>query len=390
MSDVLSVVTLALFAYAMITPALQSFSYGEIKMELQVPIWWFWAAALIGIAGAILCAIGALIAPRRAPPRRRAGVMAPSTIGAIGVLALFTMLFFRVPVWIALTLVGFVGNSIMSGVTPTFALAGTVPFDVGSGYTLSVLPLFILMGEVASVTGLSSDLFKAARVVLAGVRGGLAVGALAASRLLRRGLRLVGGDRGDHDAHRAAGNAQGRLRRRPRRRRARRRRQPRHSHSALDHPGDLRRDCRTVGAAAVRRRADSRPAAHRALHGRGGRASPTSRRTTRRPAKASSMRERLAAMKGPWQFLALFLVTIGGIYAGVFSPTEAASVGAAGAIVLGVAGRRLTLVRVAALDRKHGRDLRHVVRDRVRRQSVLVLHGADAACPTCWPTARTR
>ena len=59
----LSVVTLAGFGYAMITPALQSFSYGEIKMELQVPIWWFWAAALIGMAGAILCAIGALIAP---------------------------------------------------------------------------------------------------------------------------------------------------------------------------------------------------------------------------------------------------------------------------------------------------------------------------------------
>ena len=49
--------------------------------------------------------------------------MAPHTIGALGVLALFAMLFFRVPVWIALTLVGFVGNSIMGGVTPTFALA---------------------------------------------------------------------------------------------------------------------------------------------------------------------------------------------------------------------------------------------------------------------------
>ncbi|HEX5210584.1 MAG TPA: TRAP transporter large permease subunit, partial [Pseudolabrys sp.] len=96
--------------------------------------------------------------------------MHPSTIGACGVLALFVMLFLRVPVWIALTLVGLVGNSIMSGIVPTFALAGTVPFDVGSAYTLSVLPLFILMGEVASVTGLSSDLFKAARVILAGAR----------------------------------------------------------------------------------------------------------------------------------------------------------------------------------------------------------------------------
>ena len=43
-------------------------------------------------------------------------------------------------------------------------------------------------------------------------------------------------------------------------------------------------------------------------------------------------RERLAAMRDPWQFLVLFIGTIGGIYAGVFSPTEAASVGAAGAI----------------------------------------------------------
>jgi tripartite ATP-independent transporter DctM subunit len=53
-------------------------------------------------------------------------------------------------------------------------------------------------------------------------------------------------------------------------------------------------------------------------------------------------RDRLSAMKGPWQFLTLFLITIGGIYAGIFSPTEAASVGAFGAIVLGVLGRQIT------------------------------------------------
>ena len=45
--------------------------------------------------------------------------MSPSTIGAIGVLALFTLLLLRVPVWIALTLVGFCGNAIMSGVQPS-------------------------------------------------------------------------------------------------------------------------------------------------------------------------------------------------------------------------------------------------------------------------------
>ena len=58
--------------------------------------------------------------------------MAVTTIGALGVIALFALLLLRVPVWIALTLVGFIGNSIMSGIAPTFALAGTVPFDTGS------------------------------------------------------------------------------------------------------------------------------------------------------------------------------------------------------------------------------------------------------------------
>jgi len=66
LADLLTILTIGMFAYAMIKPALQSYSYGEMKMELQVPIWWFWAAALIGTAGAILCAIGALFAPAAA------------------------------------------------------------------------------------------------------------------------------------------------------------------------------------------------------------------------------------------------------------------------------------------------------------------------------------
>jgi tripartite ATP-independent transporter DctM subunit len=55
-----------------------------------------------------------------------------------------------------------------------------------------------------------------------------------------------------------------------------------------------------------------------------------------------SLRERIAAMREPWQFIVLFIVTIGGIYAGVFSPTEAASIGAFGAILLGLLGRRMS------------------------------------------------
>jgi C4-dicarboxylate transporter DctM subunit len=273
--------------------------------------------------------------------------MAASTIGAIGVFALFAMLFLRVPVWIALTLVGFIGNSIMSGVMPTLALAGTVPFDVGASYNLSVLPLFILMGEVASETGLSSDLFKAARVALAGIRGGLAIGALAASacfgavcgsslataatmtRIALPDMRKAGYDPGLASGALAAGGSLGILippsiilviysaiaeQSVPR------------LFAAGLMPGLLLTAFYMLVVVIVTRfRKDYAPL--------GG---------------SATMRERLRAMKETWQFLALFFATIGGIYAGVFSPTEAASVGAAGAIVLGVAGRRLSF---AALQR---------------------------------------
>ena len=267
--------------------------------------------------------------------------MAPSTIGALGIFALFALLLLRVPVWIALTLVGFIGNAVMSGLTPTFALTGTVPFDVGSAYTLSVLPLFILMGEVASVTGLSSDLFKAARVILAGVRGGLAVAALAASacfgavcgssvataatmtRIALPEMRKAGYDPSLAAGSLAAGGSIGILvppsiilviyaaiaeQSVPR------------LFAACLLPGLILTGLyMTVAVAVANFRKDYAP-----------------------PGPSASMRERLIAMKDPWQFLALFLVTIGGIYAGIFSPTEAGSVGAFGAIMLGIVARRLT------------------------------------------------
>lgn len=268
--------------------------------------------------------------------------MAASTLGAIGVVALFVMLFLRVPVWIALTLVGFVGNSIMSGVIPTFALAGTVPFDVGAGYNLSLLPLFILMGEVASETGLSSDLFNAARVALAGMRGGLAVGALAASacfgavcgsslataatmtRIALPDMRKAGYDPGLASAALAAGGSLG----------------------ILIPPSII-----LVIYAAIADQSVPRLFAAGLLPG----LLLTAlymlvtvivahvRKDYAPPGGSATLRERLAAMRGPWQFLVLFIITIGGIYAGVFSPTEAASIGAFGAIVLGALGRRLSL-----------------------------------------------
>ena len=268
--------------------------------------------------------------------------MSPSTIGAIGVLALFVMLLLRVPVWIALTLVGFIGNTIMSGLVPTFALAGTVPFDVGSAYTLSVVPLFVLMGEVASETGLSANLFKAARVMLAGMRGGLAVGALAASacfgavcgssvataatmtRIALPEMRQAGYDAGLAAGSLAAGGSLG----------------------ILIPPSII-----LVIYAAIAEQSVPRLFAAglvpglvlTALYMMVAVAVANFDKRSAPPSESVPWRERIAAIKGPWQFLVLFLITIGGIYAGVFSPTEAASVGAFGAILIGIAGRRLSI-----------------------------------------------
>jgi len=267
--------------------------------------------------------------------------MTPSLIGVTGVLVLFALLILRVPIWIALVLVGFFGNVTVLGWQGAFALAGTAPFDVASSYTLSVVPLFILMGEVASESRLSGELFNGARIILSGFRGGLAVATLAASalfgavsgsslanaatmtRMALPELRKAGYDDGLATGCIAAGG----------------------STDILIPPSIILVIYAAIAELSVPKllAAGLIPGivltglymivALVVVHVRPDYAPD---------APGFSLRERILALKEPWQFLALFIVTIGGIYAGVFSPTEAASVGAFGAILLGVAGRRLS------------------------------------------------
>ena len=77
-------------------------------------------------------------------------------------------------------LVGFLGNVALNGSSAALATLGTVPFDTASLYGLSIIPLFILTGSIASGTGLSAEL-KAARVILSGVRGGVSLATIGAS-----------------------------------------------------------------------------------------------------------------------------------------------------------------------------------------------------------------
>lgn len=62
-SDVLSIAAVLFFSYAMIVPAMQAYTYGDLKLDLQVPVYWYWIAALSGMVGAIVCAVGVLFLP---------------------------------------------------------------------------------------------------------------------------------------------------------------------------------------------------------------------------------------------------------------------------------------------------------------------------------------
>jgi C4-dicarboxylate transporter, DctM subunit len=267
--------------------------------------------------------------------------MSPGMIGAIGIASLLLLLFVRVPVWAALALVGFAGNYTLSGLPSALTLTGTSAFDVSSAYTLSVIPLFVLLGEVASNTRLSADLFNAARLLLSGVRGGLAIATIAASacfgavcgssivtaatmtRIALPEMRKAGYDDRLATGSLAAGGSIG----------------------ILIPPSII-----LVIYASIAEQSVPKLFAAALLPGlllttlymavAVGIAFAHPHYAPRM--KRASTRERFKALAGPWQFILLFIVTIGGIYAGIFSPTEAAAVGAFGSIVLGAVGRRLT------------------------------------------------
>jgi len=104
-------------------------------------------------------------------------------IGVAGVAVLLAVLFIRVPIGVALALVGVCGYAALDGWRNAITALGSVPYELASAYSLSVVPLFILMGAVATRANMSSELFTAANAVFSGFRGALTnatIGACAA------------------------------------------------------------------------------------------------------------------------------------------------------------------------------------------------------------------
>lgn len=103
------------------------------------------------------------------------------TIGIIGVVALLVMVVIGVRVYIAAATVGFIGLVAIIGWDAGAGMIGTIPHSKSVTYTLSVLPMFILIGYLAFHAGITQALFDAARKWLGWLPGGLAVASVMAT-----------------------------------------------------------------------------------------------------------------------------------------------------------------------------------------------------------------
>ncbi|SPJ24532.1 TRAP transporter large permease [Palleronia abyssalis] len=271
--------------------------------------------------------------------------MSGATLGTAGIVVLLVLLIFRIPVAFAMFLVGFIGIIALNGWNAALGLLASETFTLASNPELVIIPLFILMGNVATVTGMSRQLYDAAYAVIGQVRGGLASatvigcggfaalsGSSVASALTMGKVSLAQMDRFDYDPKLSTGvvAAGGTL-------------------GILIPPSTG-----FVIYAILTEQSIGRLFLAGVLPGILLLAAFISTiaiicwlRPAMGPAGPSTTRaEKLRALGGAFPIFAVIVLTIGGIYGGFFSPVEAAGVGAALVILFGFVTRRLGPIRL--------------------------------------------
>ncbi|WP_048440325.1 TRAP transporter large permease [Caenimonas sp. SL110] len=102
------------------------------------------------------------------------------TATLLGFFIAFALILVQVPIATSLGLVGFAGVIVLTGWTPALSMVANITRDSTLVYTLIVLPLFVLMGNLVAGAGISGDLFRAAQAIIGRRRGGLAMATVAA------------------------------------------------------------------------------------------------------------------------------------------------------------------------------------------------------------------
>jgi tripartite ATP-independent transporter DctM subunit len=105
--------------------------------------------------------------------------MEPITIGAFALIALLVLIAMRVPIAVSLLSVSFAGIWLIAGHRAAFSMLSTIPYSTSASWTLSSIPMFLLMGYFAYHAGLTRGLFASARKWWGWMPGGLAVASLA-------------------------------------------------------------------------------------------------------------------------------------------------------------------------------------------------------------------
>lgn len=270
--------------------------------------------------------------------------MSGEMIGLVGMLILLVLLVLRIPVALAMFAVGFVGIWALRDLNSAMSLMASESFTLASSAELVVVPLFILMGNVASVTGMSARLYDAAYAIIGRLRGGLASatvlgcagfaalsGSSVASALTMGKVSLDQMDRFGYDNRLSTGvvAAGGTL-------------------GILIPPSTG-----FVIYAILTQQSIGRLFLAGVLPGLlllamfvatislmcwiWPKFGPEGPRTT--------LSEKAQAMVGALPVLGVVVLTIGGIYTGIFSPTEASAVGAGLVVLIGLLQRKLTFAR---------------------------------------------
>jgi tripartite ATP-independent transporter DctM subunit len=273
--------------------------------------------------------------------------MDPSLIAILGFVLLFALMLLRVPVGIAMGMVGVGGFASIAGLGPAMKLLAQSPIRTATDAGFAVIPLFLLMGAIASESGMSTELFKAAHSFLGHRRGGLGMATIAACA----GFAAISGSSVATAATFSA-VAYPEMRR---------------FHYPQSFAAGVIAAGGTLGAIlppsivlAVYSLITQQDVGKLYIAGvlpgllaigmylvtifLIGALRPGFLPTTPRAAWA----ERLAALRGVWAIGVLFLFVVGGLYGGIFTATEAASMGAGGAFIIAAVRRRLSAPQLMA------------------------------------------
>ncbi len=109
--------------------------------------------------------------------------MSPEIIGLIGIVIMLALMFLGIPIGLSMALIGFLGYAAISGFHPTLMMLGTIPYSNIASYMFSILPVFLLMGEWAEMSGMTNEAYRSANIWLGRLPGGLAMASIGGAAL---------------------------------------------------------------------------------------------------------------------------------------------------------------------------------------------------------------